>query len=225
MLRPNQGQVLLNGEDIRERPVGLLARTVGYVFQNPDHQIFIPTTREEIAFGPRNLGLDEGEVGRRTEDPLERFGLLPHADRQPAVLGFGLRRKVTVAAVYAMRTSILILDEPTTGLDLKSATELMQLIRESNQQGHTIILITHDMRLVAEYAPRCLVVRDGEILAYDDTRAVFRQAKLLRETDIELPQISELGRRMVPFGLRDDILTVPEFCESYGRIVTNGRNS
>ena len=213
LLRPTHGEVLLLGKSIGDRTVSDLARDVGYVFQNPDHQIFSATVRDELAFGPRNLGLDDIVVNNRTEAALERFALTPFADHQPAVLGFGLRRKVSIAAVYTMETPILILDEPTTGLDLRSTTELMELICELNRQGHTIILITHDMRVVAEYVPSCMVVRAGEILAYDDTRDIFKQTKLLRETQIALPQISELGQRMTTYGMRDDILTVPEFCD------------
>ena len=97
----------------------------------------------------------------------------------------------------------------------------MEHIRNLNQQGHTIILITHDMRVVAEYAPRCLVLREGQILADDDTRTVFQQADLLRETHLELPQISQLSRRMAPDGMPEDILTVPEFCEAYSKDFIN----
>lgn len=222
LLRPTHGEVFLNGEDIGDKSVGELAQHVGYVFQNPDHQIFSATVRAELAFGPRNLGLDEATVERRVEDALARFALTPLADRQPAVLGFGLRRKVSIAAVYTMQTPVLILDEPTTGLDLKSTTDLMRLISELNQQGRTIILITHDMRVVAEYAPRCMVIRAGEILAYGDTREIFKQAELLRKTQISLPQISELGQRMTRFGMRDDVLTVPMFCESYSDMLAAG---
>lgn len=215
LLRPTQGEVLLQGETIGDRGVSALAQHVGYVFQNPDHQIFSATVREELAFGPRNLGLDEASVASRVAAALARFNLESFADRQPAVLGFGLRRKVSIAAVVAMQTPILILDEPTAGLDLKSTTELMRLVGELNQQGYTIILITHDMRLVADYAPRCLVMRAGEVLAYGDTRAIFKQSDLLRETQISLPQICALGQRMSSYGLRDDILTVREFCADY----------
>ena len=219
LLRPTHGEVLLLGKSIGDKTVSDLARDVGYVFQNPDHQIFSATVRDELAFGPRNLGLDDIVVNNRTEAALERFALTPFADHQPAVLGFGLRRKVSIAAVYTMETPILILDEPTTGLDLRSTTELMELICELNRQGHTIILITHDMRVVAEYVPSCMVVRAGEILAYNDTREIFKQTKLLRETQIALPQISELGQRMTTYGMRDDILTVPEFCDGFTGIL------
>jgi energy-coupling factor transport system ATP-binding protein len=222
LLRPTRGRVLLNGEDNRERSVAYLARSVGYVFQNPDHQIFSATTREEIAFGPRNIGLEESEVQRRTEQALEYFDLTAYADYQPAILGFGLRRKVSIAAVYAMRTEILILDEPTAGLDWRSTHEMMQRVGDLHRKGHTIILITHDMRLVAQYAPHCMVLRDGNILASGDTRAVFKQADLLSETHIELPQICELARRLKPFSLKGNILTVAEFLEGYGNLVERG---
>jgi energy-coupling factor transport system ATP-binding protein len=222
LLRPTEGQVLLDGEDISDKTVGALARSVGYVFQNPDHQIFSVTTREEIAVGPTNFEMDEGEVAVRTADALERFHLTEYADRQPATLGFGLRRKVSIAAIYAMQTPIMILDEPSTGLDWKSTTELMQLIQELNEQGRTIILITHDMRVVAEYAPRCMVIREGEVLAHEDTRDIFKQVHLLKSTHIEVPQISKLGHRMVPHGLQDGILTVPEFCDAYNDLIKRG---
>ena len=219
LLRPDAGKVRLFGEDIANRNVSELAQDVGYVFQNPDHQIFSATVREEIEFGPRNLGCSNDMVGRRTEKALEYFGLGNVADSQPAVLGFGLRRKVSIAAVYAMKTPVLILDEPTSGLDLKSTNELMAVISELHRLEHTIILITHDMRVVAEYVPHCMVMRGGEILAHDVTREIFKNSGLLLETQIAVPQISELGNRMTPYGMPDDVLTVPEFADEYNRIL------
>lgn len=215
LLRPSQGQVLLYGEDIHNKSVGELACKVGYVFQNPDHQIFSATIFEEIVFGPKNLMLSEDEIEHRAQDALQQFGLVEYAKKQPALLSFGLRRKVSIAAVYAMQTPILILDEPTTGLDRKTTTELMELISSLNRQGRTIIVISHDMRIVAEYIPRCMVVSNGKVVTYGETRDVFRQMELLQETNIHLPQITELARRMSPYGLPEDILTVQQFCDYY----------
>jgi energy-coupling factor transport system ATP-binding protein len=220
LLRPSRGRVLLNGEDIRGRSVGWLAQTVGYVFQNPDHQIFSPTTRQEIAFGPRNLGLDESVVQQRVEEALRAFGLSAFGESQPAALGYGLRRKVSVAAVCAMQTPALILDEPTTGLDGKSTAAIMALVKDLQRQGRTIILITHDMRLVADYASRCLVLHEGRLLADGSPRAVFGQTGLLAQAQIEAPQISRLSRRLAAFGLSEDILTVAEFCEAYSALAS-----
>jgi energy-coupling factor transporter ATP-binding protein EcfA2 len=228
LLKPTRGRVLVKHEtrntkhetleDTADLTVGQLAQMVGYVFQNPDHQIFCDTTREELAFGPRNLGLPEMEVRRRVEEALARFGLEEYADWPPAVLGYGLRRKIGVAAVYTMRPRIFILDEPTTGLDWRGTMELMELIEEMHRQGHTIIWVTHDMKLVAGFSQKCLVLRDGWVLTYDDTRAVFQRSEVLRETQIEPPQITLLAQRMVPYGMPDDVLSVDEFYAAYCRL-------
>jgi energy-coupling factor transport system ATP-binding protein len=225
LLKPTRGQVLVKLEtrnskletlrDTAGLTVGQLAQTVGYVFQNPDHQIFCDTTREELAFGPRNLGLPETEVRSRVEETLARFDLEEYADRPPAVLGYGLRRKIGVAAVYSMRPRIYILDEPTAGLDWRSTMELMELIGEMHRNGHTIILITHDMKLVAEFSQKSLVLREGQVLVYDDTRTVFKHSEVLRDTQIEPPQITALAKRMIPYGMPDDVLSVEEFYAAY----------
>ncbi len=215
LLKPGSGLVLLNGVDIREKSIGALARDVGYVFQNPDHQIFSATIREEIAFGPGNLGLDDSEVETRTNDALDRFGLQAIADRQPSTIGFGLRRLVSVAAVYAMQTPVLVLDEPTTGLDQKSISELMGLVVALNQKGTTVILITHNMRVLAEYIPRCMVLDQGEVQAFDDTRKIFQQMDILDTAHIQPPQITQLGLRMAEFGFASDILKVEEFSDQF----------
>jgi energy-coupling factor transport system ATP-binding protein len=202
-------------KDTTSLTVGQLAQRVGYVFQNPDHQIFCDTAREEIAFGPRNLGLPEAEVRSRVEEALARFDLAEYADCPPAVLGYGLRRKIGVAAVYSMRPRIFILDEPTTGLDWRSTMELMELIGEMHRNGHTIILVTHDMKLVTKFSQKSLVLRDGQVLFYDDTRTVFKCSEVLRNTQIEPPQITSLAKRMVPYGMPDDVLSVEEFYAAY----------
>lgn len=216
LLRPSSGRVWVYGRETTSVSVGELARTVGYAFQNPDHQIFCPTTREELAFGPRNLGLGAREVAERTEDALTAFGLLPYADLPPAVLGYGLRRKISIAAVYTMRPRILILDEPTTGLDGRSAHELLALLGGLYAQGHTILLVTHDMRLVAEYARETLVMHEGRVLAYGPTRHVFGLAEELSRAQLIPPQVTRLGEALRPY-LRETVLTVPEFCQAFVR--------
>lgn len=218
LLKPTTGRVLVYGQDTRNTPIGQLAKLVGYVFQNPDHQIFCASTREEISFGPRNLGLDASEVRVRTEEALQVFGLAPYADVPPAVLGFGLRRKVSVASVYAMRPRVFILDEPTMGLDWKSACELMRLLDDLHRQGHTIILVSHDMRIVAEHAPETLVMHEGRILVRGPTRDVFQKAEELCRAQIAPPQITQLAQRLSDCGLPRDLLTVSEFVEAYERL-------
>jgi energy-coupling factor transport system ATP-binding protein len=221
--RPSSGRVHVGERDTQDLDVGELARTVGLVFQNPDHQIFCPTTREEVAFGPKNLGLRGQELDRRVEEALDCFGLVECADSPPAVLGFGTRRKISIASVYAMRPRVFVLDEPTTGLDWRGARDLMEIIQTMHEDGHTIILVTHDMKIVCEFAHRCLVLRDGRILVYDTTRTVFKHSEILKETQIEPPQITELAKKMASCGMSDDVLTVPEFCAQYTH-ACRGRN-
>jgi len=215
LLRPTRGRVLVLGQDTAGQSVGQLARKVGYLFQNPDHQIFAPTIWEEVAFGLRNLGFSEGEVATHATEALALFGLGDHADTPPAVLGYGLRRKVTLAAVWAMRPQVLVLDEPTAGLDWRGTCTLMEEVTSLNSQGHTIILVTHDMKLVAEFARQVLVLDEGRALAYGPTRQLFQQEAILRQAFLAPPPITVLARRMRPYGLRGDSLTVEEFYQDY----------
>jgi energy-coupling factor transport system ATP-binding protein len=218
LLKPSAGDVWVDGVNTRDATVGELARTIGYVFQNPDHQIFMPTTREELAFGPRNLGLPPQEVARRTDEALQAFDLALYANAPPAVLGYGLRRKVSIAAVYAMRPRVFILDEPTAGLDWRSAQDLLGRVRRLWEAGHTIILVSHDMRLVAEHAPQTLVMHQGRVLAHGPTHAVLSDDAALRQARIRPPQVRQLAQRLADVGLPGDTLSVPAFCAAYDRL-------
>jgi len=218
LLRPRRGEVFVNGEDMKGRTVGQLACQVGYLFQNPDHQIFCPTTEEEIGFGLRNLGLPEEEARGRIAETLRLFKLEEYTSKPPAILGYGLRRKVTLAAVYAMRSPIMVLDEPTTGLDWRSSRELMERIVALCREGHTIVFISHDMKLVAQFSDRTLVLNAGQVLDCDTTRNVFRRRESLERAFIAPPQITTLSQRMAPYGMKGDSLTVREFYEEYSAI-------
>lgn len=222
LLKPTKGRVLVNGQDTSKSSIGRLARSVGYVFQNPDHQLFSATVREEIEFGPRNLGLAPGEVARRADETMAHFDLAEHAAEPPALLSFGLRRKVSIAAVCSMRPEILILDEPTTGLDWQSTLDMMQLVQDLHRAGHTILLVTHDMKVAAEFTELTLVLRDGQVLLLDDTRSAFRQIEILRQTQIEPPQITALANRMRPLGMPEGVLTVEECFQAYVRLRARG---
>lgn len=211
LLRPREGKVLIQGEDIGSKAVGEIARRVGYVFQNPDHQIFSATIREEIAYGPRNLHLGEAEIVDRSEQAMERFDLSAYAEQQPATLSHGIRRKVALASIYAMNSQIWILDEPTGGLDWRSEQETLALLHELNEAGKTIVLITHDMRLVAEHAQRCIVMSEGRVVADDATRIVMERAEAL---EITPPQAWRLGSAL---DLQPPPLTVEAFCREYGK--------
>jgi energy-coupling factor transport system ATP-binding protein len=218
LLKPTAGRVLVDGQDTSQRSIGQLASRVGYVFQNPDHQIFCATTREELAFGPQNLGLAREAVEQRTDEALQLFGLEKHAEEPPALLSFGLRRKISLAAVYTMRPQILILDEPTTGLDWQSTLDLVRLLQDLHGRGHTILMVTHDMKVAAAFTQQTLVLRDGQVLLYGDTRSVLCQTETLRQTQIEPPQIMKLANRLRPQGMPAGILTVQECFDAYSKL-------
>jgi len=222
LLKPTSGRVIVDGVDTATTSVARLARTVGFVFQNPDHQIFSGTTRDEISFGLRNLGWPAETVADRTQETLEAFGLEEYAEVPPAVLGFGLRRKVAVASIYAMRPRILVLDEPTTGLDWRSAQDLLRRLVAMHREGHTILLVTHDMRIVAEYAPETLVMHAGRVLAYGPTREVFATVDL-EGASISPPQATRLAGRLADLGMDRTVLTVDEFCAAYVRALEGRR--
>jgi len=224
LLRPSSGKVLVGGRNTASFSIGELARRVGYAFQNPDHQIFAGTTRDEIAFGPRNLGLMEAEVTDRVDETLEAFGLVEQADLPPAMLGYGTRRKVALASVLAMRPQALILDEPTSGLDRRSVTELMALLAAYSGEGRTVIVITHDVRLVADYVPHCAVLTSGRLVARGATHAVLRDASLLAATGLDLPPVGRLARRLGMDGA-DVPLDVVAFKRAYQAVRGGSRKT
>jgi energy-coupling factor transport system ATP-binding protein len=203
--------VLVANRDTREKSTGELARSVSYVFQNPDHQIFAPSVREELAFGPRNLGLDQKAVERRVEEALAAFHLTPLADLPPATLGYGQRRLVTLASVHAMEPQILILDEPAVGLDRHLTARLVAWVSKLCTAGATILLITHDMRL-ASLAPRSVVMNRGRVVLDAKTPEIFEHAELLTQAGIVAPPIVELSRRI---GLPGMPLNIDGFCQTF----------
>jgi len=215
LLKPSSGRVWVEGIDTQTASVGELARRVGYVFQNPDHMIFSASVGEEVGFGPRNLGLSPTEVRERTEEALAAFDLMALAETPPAVLGYGLRRKVSLAAVFAMKPHILILDEPTTGLDAGSTAELMVRVDRMHHEGHTIILVTHDMRLAAQHCQEVLVMHEGRVLALGPACEVFCRLEDLAQAQLEPPQVARLAHQLASQGMPGGVLTVDEFVEAY----------
>lgn len=212
ILMPTGGQVIVDGHETRAAGLDVLARIVGYVYQNPDHQIFANTVKEEVAFGPRNLGLSPGEINQAVQHALELVDMQNDAQAYPFLLGRGQRQKIAVASVIAMGPPVLVVDEPTTGLDLRGSMNIMQLLRQWNADGRTIIIITHDMNIVAEFAPRTVVMAQGRVLADGPTREVLTQQDMLAQAFLKAPQITRVAQSLDEcFGFPRDVLTVKEF--------------
>jgi energy-coupling factor transporter ATP-binding protein EcfA2 len=182
--------------DTRSTPVHVLARLVGYVFQNPDRQTFMDSVQAELSFGPRNIGLPPQETARRIERVLERVALRGLEARNPFRLSRGQRQRVALAAILVMEPDILIVDEPTTGQDRRESRAVLDILKDYNRSGRTVLIVTHDMALVAEYANRVVVMRDGRPIADADPRAVFANGDLLRTSNITAPQVTELSLRL-----------------------------
>ena len=212
ILTPTSGNGIVNSHETRAAGLDMLARIVGYVYQNPDHQIFSNTVKDEVAFGPRNLGLSVADVEKAVQQALELVEMKDDAETYPFLLGRGQRQKLAVASVIAMGSPVLVVDEPTTGLDLYGSLNIMRLLRQWNEAGRTIIIITHDMQIVAEYAQRTVVMAQGRVLADGPTRQVLTDQPMLTQAFIRPPQITRLAQRLDGhFQMPRDILTVKEF--------------
>jgi energy-coupling factor transport system ATP-binding protein len=166
---------------------------VGYVFQNPDHQIFARTVAEEVAFGLKFFEEDPKTIERRVGEVLEVVGLNGYEEKVPFALAKGERQRVAVASVLAVRPPVIVLDEPTTGLDDRHQRNIMELLKSLNQQGHTIIIITHSMWVAAEYADRTIVLKDGGVHSDGPTRAVFSDEARLSEASLRPSSLARLS--------------------------------
>jgi energy-coupling factor transport system ATP-binding protein len=195
-LRADRGTVFVDGRDIRDVRNSELAETVGYVFQNPEHQFVARSVFDELAFGLRLRGEPEAEVRARVEAMLDDFGLSGLAAANPFKLSHGEKRRLSVATMLILKQRLLVLDEPTFGQDRRHAAALLQKFRALNTAGTTLIIITHDMRLVAEHATRAAVLHEGRLLASSGVDALFEDAALLEEAHLEPPPIRALSERL-----------------------------
>jgi energy-coupling factor transporter ATP-binding protein EcfA2 len=212
LLRATTGTVYVNGQDVSKHKVSEMARVVGYCFQNPDHQIFCDTVYNEVAYGPRNLHLSQAEIEERVIEALGAVGMLHLQASMPRDLSKGQRQRLAVAAVLSMHPEVLIVDEPTTGQDYRDGVDMLSLVQRLNQAGHTVLFITHDMPMVARFAQRVIVFRDGQILLDGTTREVFGQADVLRTTFLAPPQITSLAQALPEF-FPDTVLSVAEMVD------------
>jgi cobalt transport protein ATP-binding subunit len=204
LLQPATGRITIDGKDRSMMRPAETAREVAYVFQNPDHQIFAATVEDEVAFGPRNFGLPADEIKRRCDEALEAVGLQNERQSDPFLLSKGERQRLAVASVLVLRPRMLILDEPTTGLDYREQLRMMALVRDLNRAGIAIVIITHTPWLVAEYARRVVLMRKGAKIFDGGVREFFMQDELLRSSSFRAPEITELSRRFGTLALTTD---------------------
>jgi energy-coupling factor transport system ATP-binding protein len=198
LLRPTDGAVRIGSEDAKSLTVAALAHRVGLVFQDPDRQIFAGSVRSEVEFGPRNLGLRGDELRARVDAALATTGLDGHASTNPYDLGASRRKLLALASVLAMRTPVLVLDEPTTGQDVTGVQTVREVVASTAAEGRTVIAISHDMAFVADAFERVVVMRSGRIIADGTPAAVFAEGSWdeLRSTHLEPPLAAVAGARL-----------------------------
>jgi energy-coupling factor transport system ATP-binding protein len=207
LLRPRCGAVLLNGRSLASLSVAQAAHTVGYVFQSPSHMLFAPTVREEMAFGPRNIGQSDADIAQHMVEALELVNLSGMEDRPPLTLSFGQQRRLCIASVIAMRASVLLMDEPTAGQDYRSYTQFMDGILDLNSFAAQIF-ITHDLDLAISYANRIVMMADGMIVADGPPHEVLTDQALLERC------------RLWPTSLLQENLRVLEHTGAFQRLET-----
>jgi energy-coupling factor transport system ATP-binding protein len=198
LLRPTEGRVLHDGQDIAARRVAALSAIAAVVFQNPDRQIFAGKVRDEVAFGPRMLGRDRATVEASVEEALRAVGLLEVADHNPYDLGYSRRKLLALASILAMEAPVVVLDEPTTGQDARGAARVRGIIGAMLASGRSVVTVSHDMRFVAEVFDRVVVMGGGRIMLDGSPAAVFAEAAwpILRATNLEPTLAARVGARL-----------------------------
>ena len=198
LLKPDAGQVLIDGVPTSDLRTSELARRVGFLFQNPDSQICCNTVREELLFGFKPLGLDGPDADSRVDAIVEEFAFDP--DDDPFLLNRGARQLLALASIVVLAPPVVVLDEPTTGLDYRECVKVMDIIRRIHERGTTVVMVCHDMEVVADYAARCIVMSGGEVVDDAPTFDVLRNRETLERASLVPPQIVELslelGREM-----------------------------
>ncbi len=210
LLKPASGTVRVDGVETVKTSVATLARNVGFVFQNPDHQLFSETVEEEIGFALKNFGFDKETIESRITWALNLLSLEQYRKTSPFLLSGGERKRVALASVLAWDPQTLILDEPTIGQDHDQKEKLRQFIMQLQTQKKTVVIVTHDVEFVAECNPRVLLMREGKIVADGIAKEILTNPKLLAESSIVLPQIAQVFTKLSSLGLPKDVIDLYE---------------
>ncbi|MFA4647034.1 ABC transporter ATP-binding protein [Pyrococcus kukulkanii] len=194
LLKPKKGKVIVEGIDVKEKTVAEMSRIVGYVFQNPEGMFFEETVFKEVAFGPRNLGVSGKELEERVKWALRVVGLEEFEERNPFELSGGEKQRLAIACILAMKPKIIVLDEPTTGLDYRGIKSLEKVLLNLKREGHSIVLVTHDMEFLLRLADTVLLLDKGEVKFYGSVREFFNLD--LRQYSLEVPEVLKIAEEI-----------------------------
>jgi cobalt/nickel transport system ATP-binding protein len=215
-LRPEMGEIRINGQPAGYRRRELLEwrQRVGLVFQNPDDQLFAPTVEQDISFGPMNLGLDKDEVYRRVDESLRAMGIEELSERPAHRLSFGQKKRAAIAGILAMRPEVLILDEPSAGLDPQGVEGLLAILEERHKAGTTLIMATHDVDLACAWADEVAVLRTGKVEKQGSVEEVLSDPYLMRSSNLRAPLVFEIAARLRAQGYLPDRGALPRSREA-----------
>jgi energy-coupling factor transport system ATP-binding protein len=216
LLRPTSGSVIVDGRDTAKHSVQEMAGTIGYVFQNPNHQLFASSVAEELAFGPTNMKMSPEEVKAKVEEAFEFFDLGQYRDHHPYRLSFPLRKLVGIASVFTMGPKVFVLDEPTTGQDHQTTRVINRLIHKLSERGSTVICVTHDMPLVADVSERMIVMWNAKMIADGTPKQVFSDTEVMQRTHIAPPQIAQISMQLKARKGKEAVLNVEELAAELG---------
>lgn len=194
---PSQGQLIYKGRDISQDSIAERSERIGFVLQNPNQMISQTMIFDEVALGLRLRGIEETEVEERVHEVLKTCGLYSFRKWPISALSFGQKKRVTIASILVLKPEIIILDEPTAGQDYKTYTDIMNFLDSLQKQGHTIVMITHDMQLMLEYSDRCIVVLEGKIIADDNPVTILNQKDLLESANLKQTSLYSLGQKLL----------------------------
>lgn len=231
LVKPTSGKIIINGIDVTasKADLRLVRKTVGLVFQYPEHQLFEETVYKDIAFGPKNMGFSDEEIDKRVRESAALVGLKEkHLTRSPFDLSGGQKRRVAIAGVLAMNPKVLILDEPTAGLDPKGRDEILATIKKLHEENKEMIIIfvSHSMEDVAKTAERVIVMNDGHVEMQGTVAEVFAQAEHLQEIGLNVPQVTLLTDklRLAGYDLPEHIYTVKYAADAIKKLIGGGGN-
>lgn len=210
LLKPTKGTVRIDGVETTKKSIAQLSRTVGFVFQNPDHQLFSETVEEEIAFALKNFGFKEEVIEKQITWALNLLSLTQYRKTSPFMLSGGERKRVALAAVLAWDPQILIMDEPTIGQDHEQKEKLRQFILQLQTQGKTVVIVTHDVEFVAECNPRVVLMKEGKIVADGPGKDILTDIEALRQSSIVLPQIAQIFTQLTALGFPRNVIDIYE---------------
>ena len=217
LLKPTSGKVTVAGIDVSKNSASQMAREVGYVFQNPEDQLFGSSVFEEVAFGPRNLGMSEAETRLAVDKALFLVGLLPFVSEHPYNMTYGQRKMLCLASILAMGQGIVIMDEPNAGQDCRGLRLLGSILDQLKHSGKTVVIISHDMEFVARECEQVAVMHGGQIVAFDTTRRALSDPKRLELSGVRPPQVTRLAINLSSLGMRNDVMTVEEMVEALSK--------